>query len=289
MSARGEQEFSSDLIGTAELAERLADPHLLVLDCTALLPGSGRDVRSEHDAEHIPGAIFLDMAAASAPGAPLPNTLPSAEHFAAYAGSLGIDSSDAVVVYDSAGLGSAPRMWWLLRMFGHPRVAVLDGGLAKWKREGRPLEAGAQTRTPTTYVTSKPLADVADIDDVRAAQTGRRQIVDARSRGRFNGTSAEPRAGVPSGHIAGSTNLPSTELTSPADGTLLPAGTLRSLFERAEVDPDLPTIVTCGSGVTACVLALALHQLGNRSVSVYDGSWSEWAARVPMAAAVATR
>jgi thiosulfate/3-mercaptopyruvate sulfurtransferase len=265
------------LISTEALAEALGAPDLRVVDATYHLPSLKRDARAEYLAEHIPGAAFFDIDAIADTSNPLPHMLPSPENFAAAMRALGIGDGDRVVVYDSYGLMSAPRAWWTVRAFGHHRVAVLDGGLPKWKREGRPLEAGPATpparrftpRFDAGFVRSKAqlLANLA---------TRAEQVLDARAAGRFQGTQPEPRAGLRSGHIPGSRNLPYTRLADPAELTVLPAAELRDRFREAGIDLSQPVVTSCGSGVTACALAFGLHLLGNERVAVYDGSWAEW-------------
>lgn len=269
------------LVSTDWLVERLDDPSVRVLDASWHMPSAGRDARAEYRAGHVPGAVFLDLEAACAPDADLPHTLPSPDDFARLAGgSLGIGDAHAVVVYDASGTNfSAARAWFTFRYFGHDRVAVLDGGLGKWRAEGRPLETGEAAAAPATF-TARPRPDlVRDVRDVAAALAGATaQVVDARGAGRFSGREPEPRPGVRSGHMPGAVNLPYPELVR-ADGTALPEPELRARLAAAGIDPSRPTISTCGSGVTACNLLLHLERLGARDAALYDGSWSEWGAR----------
>ena len=273
------------LVSTAWLADRItdpgADPTLRVLDASWYLPSAGRDARAEYRAGHVPGAVFLDLEAACAPDADLPHTLPSPDDFARLAGpALGVGAGHTVVVYDASGTNfSAARAWFTFRYFGHERVAVLDGGLAKWRAEGRPLETGEATAPPATFAARPRPELVRDRRDVAAALTGGgAQVVDARGAGRFAGREPEPRPGVRAGHMPGAANLPYPELVR-ADGTALPEPQLRARLAAAGIDPARPTISTCGSGVTACNLLLHLERLGARDAALYDGSWSEWGAR----------
>ena len=272
---------TSPLVSTDWLAERLGDPAVRVLDASWYLPSAGRDARAEYRAGHVPGAVFLDLEAACAADAALPHTLPSPDDFARYAGgTLGVGDAHAVVVYDASGTNfSAARAWFTFRYFGHARVAVLDGGLGKWRAEGRPLEAGEATAAPATFTARPRPALVRDLDEVRARLAdGAARVVDVRGADRFGGRVPEPRPGVRSGHMPGAVNLPYPELVR-ADGTALPEPELRARLAAAGVDPTQPTIATCGSGVTACNLLLHLERLGARDAALYDGSWSEWGAR----------
>ncbi len=267
------------LVTTDWLARELGAADLRVVDGSWHMPQSKRDARAEFLAAHIPGAVFFDIDAIADHSTSLPHMLPRPDAFADAVGALGIGSGDRVVVYDARGVVSAARVWWTLRVFGHASVAVLDGGLPKWKREGRPLDAGAPAPAARTFDARFRPALVRDLDGVRAnLKTQREQVLDARSRGRFHGTEPEPRAGLRPGHIPGSLNLPSDTLYRP-DGTLLEPDELRRAFAAAGLDPARPVVTSCGSGVTASVLALALHRLGRDDVAVYDGSWSEWGSR----------
>jgi thiosulfate/3-mercaptopyruvate sulfurtransferase len=243
------------------------------------MPQLRRDARAEFEAAHIPGAVFFDIDAIADHRTSLPHMLPSAAEFAAAAGALGIGSGDRVVVYDVRGVVSAARVWWSFRAFGHDAVAVLDGGLKKWRAEGRPVESGAPKPAPRAFGARPRPELVRDLDAMRANLGSRAaQVLDARSAGRFAGTEPEPRPGLRGGHIPGSLNLPYETLYRP-DGTLRSPGELRGAVQAAGVDLGRPIVTTCGSGVTASVLALALHLLGRPDVAVYDGSWSEWGGR----------
>ncbi|HEU4955973.1 MAG TPA: 3-mercaptopyruvate sulfurtransferase [Gemmatimonadales bacterium] len=269
------------LVSTSWLADRLGKPALRVVDGSWYLPTSGRDARAEYLAGHLPGAVFFDLDALSDRGTPVPHMLPPPGQFADQVGALGIGDRDEVIVYDGSGANlSAARVWWMFRAFGHEQVALLDGGLPKWRAEGRPLESGAVSWPPGRFtprlVPAGLVRDLASVQD--ALGRAEAQIVDMRSAGRFAGTEPEPRPGLRGGHIPGSRNLPYAELVE-ADGTLLSPDALRRRIRAAGVDPERPIIATCGSGVSACALIHALHLLGHQQVSLYDGAWAEWGAR----------
>jgi thiosulfate/3-mercaptopyruvate sulfurtransferase len=265
------------LVSTEWLAKHLGEPDLRVVDGTWHMPQLGRDARAEYAQAHIPGAVFFDIDRIADRTTALPHMLPTAETFAAAVGALGIGSGDRVIVYDVRGVVSAARVWWTFRAFGHDRVAVLDGGLRAWKAEGRALEAAEPAPPRREFRATLRPELVRDLDAMRRnLSTRAEQVLDARSRGRFEGTEPEPRAGLRGGHIPGSLNLPYETLYRP-DGTLLPPDALRSALLAAGVDLDRAVTTTCGSGVTASVLALALHLVGHPRVAVYDGSWTEWA------------
>lgn len=269
------------LVTTNWLAERLGHPRLRVVDGSMYLPTSGRDAAAEFAAAHLPGAVFFDVDASSDQRSPLPHMLPPAAEFAERLSALGLDDADDIVVYDGSGANlSAARVWWMLRSFGHDRVAVLDGGIRKWISEGRPVESGPSTRSPGKLtVRRRPDSAVRDLEQVRkAVASGREQIVDMRSAGRFAGTEPEPRTGLRGGHIPGSLNLPYNELVG-ADGTVLPPDSLRRRLAAAGIDPTRPIIATCGSGVSACAFIHALHLLGYDHPALYDGAWTEWGGR----------
>jgi thiosulfate/3-mercaptopyruvate sulfurtransferase len=266
------------LISTDWLAQNLGAADLTVLDGSWYLPAQARDAKREYETGHIPGALFFDLDAMSDQTSPLPHMLPKPEEFAGKASTLGIGSDDRIVVYDGAGIFSAPRIWWMFRALGHDRIAVLDGGLPKWKAEGRPLEQGRATRAPRAFKATLKTELIRDRDQILAAvKSGTLHLVDARSAGRFAGAEPEPRPGLRGGHIPGSRNVPSGLLTRP-DGTLRPPAELTPLFQKAGVDLAQPLVTSCGSGVTASSLALALETLGVTNVPVYDGSWAEWGA-----------
>jgi thiosulfate/3-mercaptopyruvate sulfurtransferase len=269
------------LVSTDWLADRLGHPRLRVVDGSMYLPTSGRDAAEEYAAAHLPGAVFFDLEASSDRRSPLPHMLPSAADFAERMSALGLDDADDIVVYDGSGANlSAARVWWMFRVFGHRRVAVLDGGIRKWRSEGRPVESGAPARRRGKFTARRQPGDaVRDLAQVRqAAASGEAQIVDMRSAGRFAATEPEPRPGLRRGHIPGSLNLPYDELVR-EDGTVLPPSSLRRRIAAAGIDPGRPIIATCGSGVSACTLIHALHLLGHDGATLYDGAWAEWGGR----------
>jgi thiosulfate/3-mercaptopyruvate sulfurtransferase len=267
------------VVSTAWLAERLGDSALRIVDATWYLPHLRRNARAEFHEAHIPGAVYFDIDVIADRQRGLPHMLPDAVTFAEAAGALGVGDGDRVVVYAGRHLTASARVWWTFRVFGHDRVAVLDGGLPRWREEGRPVEAG-EPNPARRHLTARLHPElVTDLDGVRRnLGTQREQVVDARSAGRFAGTEPEPRPGLRGGHIPGSLSLPYDGLFR-RDGTLLPRDDLRKVFEAARVDLDRPIVTTCGSGVTACVLALGLDLVGRPDVAVYDGSWTEWGGR----------
>ncbi|HEY5347383.1 MAG TPA: 3-mercaptopyruvate sulfurtransferase, partial [Rhizomicrobium sp.] len=236
-----------------------------------------RNPAAEFEAMHIPGAVFFDIDAISDPASPLPHTMPDAADFADAMGRLGIGDGERVVVYDGTGIFSAPRAWWMLRAMGHENVFVLNGGLPKWRRDGYAVESGGTAAVPATF-TTRPLAGLArDFGQVKAA-LGRVQIADARSAARFRGEEAEPRPGLRAGHMPGAKNTPWRSLLT-QENTLKPDEELRAVFQAAQVDPLRPVITTCGSGISAAIVMLALEKIGAADVSLYDGSWAEWGGR----------
>ncbi|HEX6533594.1 MAG TPA: 3-mercaptopyruvate sulfurtransferase [Gemmatimonadaceae bacterium] len=268
------------LVSTDWLASRLGAPNLRVVDGSWYMPAQGRDAAREYAEGHIPGAVFFDLDASSDRATPLPHMLPSSLEFAARMSALGLDDASDIVVYDGSGANvSAPRVRWMFRVFGHERVAVLDGGLGAWRAEGRPLERGVATPAPGRFTARLNERMVRGLDAMRANLTSRReQVIDARAAGRFTGEAPEPRPGLRGGHIPGSVNLPYTDLVTPR-GTVLPPDAIRDKLRAIGVDPARPIVTTCGSGVTACCIALALELVGARDVAVYDGSWTEWGGR----------
>ena len=268
------------LVSTEWLAAHLGEPDLKVIDATFYLPHLKRDAAAEFEQAHIPGAVFFDVEAIADHANPLPHMLPDAKAFADAIGALGIATGDRVVAYGGRGLIASARAWWTFRAFGHDRVAVLDGGSAKWKQEGRALEAGRAAPRPQRFAAAYRPELVADLDRMRAVLERRdAQIVDARSRGRFAATEPEIRPGLRGGHIPGSRSLPYNELFRADDDVMLPAEEVGAAFARAGLDAGRPVVATCGSGVSAAVLALGLYRLGRRDASVYDGSWTEWGGR----------
>lgn len=265
------------LVSTDWLAAHLDDPYLRVVDCSFKLPGVTPTARGDYNRGHIPGAVFFDIDEIAAPATSLPHMTPSPELFARSMEALGIGDDDRVVVYDSAGLSSAGRAWWMLRLFGHDSVALLDGGLAKWKVEGRPVVSAVPSPARRHFTPRFNPALIRDrralLDDLKFLYE---QVVDARAAARFEGATEEPRPGLRAGHIPGSRNLPYERLTDPQTGQLHNSEEITALFRDAGVDLERPVVTSCGSGVTACALAFALHLIGHPGAAVYDGSWSEW-------------
>ncbi|HEU4761309.1 MAG TPA: sulfurtransferase, partial [Gemmatimonadales bacterium] len=252
------------LVSTEWLAARLGEPGIVPLDCSWYLPSANRDAHTEFVEGHIPGARYFDLEVHSDPASSLPHMLPSAQQFAAGMTALGLRDSDTIIVYDNSGVNlSAPRVWWMFRVFGHGGVALLDGGFQKWKAEGRPVESGEPAARRGDFSARLDASRVRSAADMLAnISQPREQMVDARAAGRFEGTSPEPRAGLRSGHIPGARNVPYTSLLN-SDGTMKPVPELQELFTAAGLDPSAPTAASCGSGVTACALVHALHLLGN--------------------------
>jgi thiosulfate/3-mercaptopyruvate sulfurtransferase len=267
------------LVSTAWLVEHLDDPGLVVLDASWHMPADNRDAKAEHVAGHIPGAVFFDIDAIADHTTDLPHMLPESHDFATAVRRLGVEPSSLIVVYDVVGIMSAPRAWWSFRAMGHDRVFVLDGGLKKWIAEGHPVETGWR-EPPHGEFKAHPRPElVAGLAKVRAAVADHAlQLVDARSAARFTGEAPEPRAALRRGHMPGARNVPWSTLVRP-DGALAAAPELKAAFEAAGVDLKGPVVTTCGSGITASLLALALAELGREDVAVYDGSWSEWGSR----------
>jgi len=267
------------LVSTQWLADHLTAPDVRIIDASWHLPTDNRDAAAEYQAAHIPGAVFFDIDEIADLESPLPHMLPHPVKFSARMRKLGLGDGGRFIVYDSSGLFSAPRVWWMMRAMGHDDVAVLDGGLPKWIAEGRPVEDLPPPPRERHFTVRYHSALVSDLNDVRRAlETGSKQVIDARPAARFRGEEPEPRPGVRSGHMPGAKSLPWRGLLD-AGGALLPAESLRRKFEETGVDLGKPVVTTCGSGVSAAVLALALARLGQPGVPVYDGSWAEWGSR----------
>lgn len=269
----------SKFVVSAEWVEKqLGAPEFRIIDASWYLPAQNRNGPLEYSEGHIPGAVFYDQDAIADLSTGLPHSIPSPADFAAAVEKLGISDTDTIVVYDGPGLFSAARVWWLLCTMGAEKVFVLDGGLDGWKREGRPLETELPEPAPGHFRTRFNPAAVTSFDDMHGyVSSGSRQIADARSAGRFTGEEAEPRAGMRSGHMPGARNMPSAVFS--VDGRLKDLDALRTTFADAGIDLDAPVVTTCGSGITAAIITLALHSLGHEDNSLYDGSWSEWGGR----------
>ncbi len=277
-TAAPHNDFETLFVSTQWLADHLHAPDVIVFDASWHMPAAGRDAHAEYIGGHVPGAVFFDIDAVADHATDLPHMLPDPVAFSSAARRLGLGDGMRAVVYDSLGLFSAPRLWWTLRVFGVTEVSILDGGLPAWKAEGRPLEQGETLRAARHFTARMDHALVADAADVaRALADGSAQVVDMRSAERFAGAVPEPRPGLRSGHMPGALNLPFGNLV--ADGRMKAPEALQQAFATARLDPERPVIASCGSGLTASILSLALAASGRRPATVYDGSWSEWGAR----------
>ena len=264
------------LVSTDWLADHLEAPDIRIVDCSWFMPADGRDASAEYEAAHIPRAVFFDIEEISGSDSPLPHMLPSPTKFSARVRKLGLGDGLRIVAYDNNSFYASARVWWMFRAMGHEDVAVLDGGFAKWRAEGRPVD-DLPVRPSERHFTPRANSFLLrDLDQMRANLTSRReQVVDTRSAARFSGSVAEPRPGLKAGHIPGALNLPASDLLA-ADGTLKEAQALTGLFAAAGVDLEKPITTSCGSGVSAAVATLALARLGRLDVALYDGSWTEW-------------
>ena len=269
--------MQNPFVSTQWLAERLDAPGIVLVDGSWFLPNANRKPHEEYLAGHIPGAVFFDIDGVADKSTGLPHMLLPPEEFARQVGALGIGDNMTIVIYDEAGLFSAPRVWWELSAMGAPDIRLLEGGGPKWRAEGRPLESGPSRRRPAVFTPQFHPDLVRDFAQVKTTLAAHGTIVDARPAGRFAGRDPEPRPGLPSGHMPGARNVPATDLV--ADGKLRPAAELEAIFDRAGVDLTKPIVTTCGSGVTASTLRLALMAAGAQHVAVYDGAWAEWGAR----------
>ncbi|ATQ42819.1 3-mercaptopyruvate sulfurtransferase [Caulobacter mirabilis] len=271
--------MADPIVTTAWLADHLGAPDVRIVDASWYFPQEERDARAEFELAHVPGAVFFDIDEISDETSSLPHMLPSPVKFASRVRRLGLGDGAKIVVYDQLGLRSAARVWWTFRVMGHEDVAVLDGGLPKWIAEGRPIEDGPAAPRDRHFTARYSNDLVRDLNQVkRALDGGTAQLVDARPAARFAGEAPEPREGLRGGHMPGAANVPSSALLAP-DGTLKTPEQLTDLFEKAGVDLKKPIITTCGSGITAAMLSLALARVGRDRVPVYDGSWAEWGAR----------
>lgn len=268
-------EESPFIVDADWLQAKLGEPGLVVVDASWYLPAQKRDARAEYDAAHIPGAVFFDHDLISDQDSPLPHTVSSPQDFAKYVGTMGISADDTIVVYDGPGFFSAPRAWWMFRVMGVFQVYILDGGFDRWKAAGRPATSEPTKIAPGVFHADFDASRVASLEEMRRiVDTKSSQIADARGPGRFTGSEAEPRAGVRSGHMPGAMNVPASMLSE--NGSFLPKDRLRKMIEGAGLDLSRPIVTSCGSGITAAAITLALESLGHKDNRLYDGSWTEW-------------
>ena len=271
-------ESSRFVIEPEALEARLGEPGLRIVDASWYLPAQNRDPRGEYETAHIPGAVFFDQDEIADKSSGLPHTVPAPEEFARHAGAMGISRDDRIVVYDGPGMFTAPRVWWLFRIMGVEKVQVLNGGFDGWRSEGRPVSADRPVPKPATFEPVFKADAIVRLDDMRRIiEDGSAQIADARAHGRFTGEEPEPRPGMRSGHMPGAFNVPVLSLSE--HGRLKSIEDLRATLKKAGIDPAKPVVTTCGSGITAAAITLALHSLGRENNWLYDGSWSEWGGR----------
>jgi thiosulfate/3-mercaptopyruvate sulfurtransferase len=272
------KEKSRFVVSADWVEKQLGAPKFRIVDAAWYLPAQNRNGAAEYASGHIPGAVFFDQDVIADHSSALPHTVPSPAFFASEVGKLGIADTDTIVVYDGPGIFTAPRVWWLFRVMGAKNVFVMDGGLDGWKKEGRPLQTDLPEPAPAVFHTNFNPYAVTSFEEMRGIVTTRaRQVADARGPGRFTGEEAEPRAGMRSGHMPGAKNMPSG--TFSVDGHFKDLNELRGLFEEAGIDLSKPVVTSCGSGVTAAIITLALHSLGHEDNTLYDGSWSQWGGR----------
>lgn len=270
-------EKSKFVVSAHWLSQRIGQKDLKIIDASWYLPAQNRNAKEEFAAAHIEGAVFFDQDAVIEPGIDLPHALPGTAVFAKHAAVLGLSADDVIIVYDCLGMFTAPRVWWMLRTMGAKKVFVLDGGLDGWVKEGFSVTAAATTITEGEFSASVDAKAIASLEDMRAIVDGKSmQIADARGNGRFTGQEAEPREGMRSGHMPGARNVPVFSLSQ--DGYLKSLDALRKTLYEAGIDLEKPVVTTCGSGVTAAVITLALQSLGSTDLKLYDGSWSQWGA-----------